>query len=293
MTLHLQRLLRWFGCALCLLPLCCAAADEGQVDADISYVAGSGIADHKLDIYRAAGSDKNSRPMPVLVYVHGGGWGRGDKRLGKSLAPLFVDNKVVFVSLNYRLAPKDKYPAFMHDLAAATRWVKDNIGRYGGDPNHIVLAGHSAGAHLVALLGTDPQYLREQGLAPNLFKTIVPVDTASFNFLVDPYGWFVGRQKKIREDAFGTDKSVLEAASPTLVVAKARSGTVSPFVVFVSGKRPDAVEQSEAFAQAVRTSGNDAKVIVIKDLGHARMNQAIGDKKSELSKLLLSRLLER
>ena len=288
---RINTLARWLISALCMLPVFAQAADEGQVAADIAYVAGSRDEDQTLDIYHPA-TGTNAAPRPVVVYVHGGGWGRGDKRLGKSMAALYVENGALFVSVNYRLAPQNRYPAFLHDLAAATRWIKDNIGRSGGDPERMVLVGHSAGAHLVALLGTDPQFLKGQGLALNTFRAIVPVDTASFNFLVDPYGWFVGRQKKIREDAFGTDRAVYAAASPTLVVAKAGPGTVSPFFIFVGSKRTDAVEQSEAFAKAIRASGNDATVTRM-DLGHARLNQAIGDAKSPLSRTVLDRLNRR
>jgi arylformamidase len=267
-----------------------AAKDTGTVAADIAYIAGSNDDAHKLDVYHAGSASAKGRP--VVIYVHGGGWGRGDKRMAKSLAPIYVEREMVFVSLNYSLAPKNKYPSFLNDLAAAIRWTKDNIARYGGDPDRLVLVGHSAGAHLVALLGTDPQFLKAQGLPLNVFKAVVPVDTASFNFLVDPYGWFVGRQKKIREDAFGTDKAVYAAASPTLVVAKAKPDTVSPFHIFVSGKRDDAQEQSEAFATAIRQSGNKATVTSI-DLGHARMNQAIGDRDSPLARKVLEVLNSR
>jgi arylformamidase len=242
-----------------------------------------------LDIY---GGGEAGAARPVVVYVHGGGWGRGDKRLGKSLAPLYVENGAILVSLNYRLAPQNPYPSFMHDLAAATRWVKDNIGRRGGDPTRVVLVGHSAGAHMVALLGTDPQFLAKQGLPLNFYRAIVPIDTASFNFLVDPYGWFVKRQKKIREDAFGNDRAVYEAASPTLVAAKQKPGSLSRFAIFVGSKRADAVEQSEEFARALRKVGAEATVTEL-DLGHARMNQAAGDRASPLAKTVLQLLAAR
>lgn len=290
---HLTTLLKLIVCASLALPAWAFSRGAEPTVSDIPYIAGSSDEDHRLDIYQGPGAVGGQGAQPVLIYVHGGGWGRGDKRLGKTIAAPYVESGMVFVSVNYRLAPKNKYPAFLHDLAAATRWVKDNIARYGGDPSRMVLVGHSAGAHLVALLGTDPQFLLGQGLALNVFRAVVPVDTASFNFTVDPYGWFVGRQKKIREDAFGTNRAVLEAASPALVVAKARPGTLSPMRVFVSGKRPDAMEQSEAFAKAVRATGNEATVTVIPDLGHARMNQAIGDPKSQLAKTLLELLSRR
>lgn len=260
---------------------------SGVIAKDIPYVAGSRDEHHLLDVHHPVATTPAKRP--VVIYVHGGGWGRGDKRLGNSLAPLYVDRGAVFVSLNYRLAPETRYPGFLEDLAAAVRWVKDNISRYGGDPDRLFLVGHSAGAHLVALLATDPQFLQRQGLPVNSFRLVVPVDTASFNFLVDPYGWFVGRQKKIREEAFGTDRDLYAAASPTLVAAKARPGTLSPFLIFVGSKREDAVEQSNAFAKALQESGNQGSVVAL-DLGHARINQAIGDAGSPLAQALIRRM---
>jgi arylformamidase len=286
-----RRMVMFKGALLALaLARSAEAARRGEgpdpTAADLPYVSGSSDPQQTLDVSTQSGGGSG---RAVVVYVHGGGWGRGDKRLGRSMAPLFLERGHVFVSLNYRLAPQNKYPVFMRDLAAAMRWVKDNIGRHGGSPDRIVLVGHSAGAHLVALLGTDPQFLREQNLPVNMFRAVVPIDTASFNFLVDPYGMLVNRQKKIREDAFGTDRATLTAASPTLVAAKAKPGTLSPFSIWVSSKRPDAIEQSEAFAKALRDSGNQASVSQL-DLGHARMNQALGDRESPLARAVLERL---
>lgn len=276
------------GCARAGRRGASSAGGNGTVAENLPYIAGSRDEHHLLDVYHPSPLNASAK-RPVVIYVHGGGWGRGDKRLGASLAPAYVERGAVFVSVNYRLAPQTRYPGFLEDLAAAVRWVKDNVARYGGDPDRLFLVGHSAGAHLVALLGTDPQFLQRQGLPLDAFRLIVPVDTASFNFLVDPYGWFVNRQKKIREEAFGTDRAIYAAASPTLVAAKARPGTLSPFLIFVGSKREDAVEQSNAFAQALRQSGNQATVVPL-DLGHARINQAIGDAGSPLAQALLSRM---
>lgn len=286
-----DRLRRALLLAGLLLPAAgCVHAAKESVAEDIPYIEVSRDEDHRLDVHHAESTAGAKRP--VVIYVHGGGWGRGDKRLGNSLAPLYVERGAVFVSLNYRLAPDTMYPGFMQDLAAAIRWVKDHIAQYGGDPDRLFLVGHSAGAHLVALLATDPQFLRAQNLPVNSFKLVVPVDTASFNFLVDPYGWFVGRQKKIREEAFGTDRDVLAAASPTLVAAKAAPGSLSPFMIFVGSKRKDAVEQCNAFVEALRKSGNRGTVTPL-DLGHARINQAIGQADSPLAQALLARISER
>jgi arylformamidase len=283
----MRRVLAWVLFVLGLLPA--VAAAQPAVEADVPYLPGSSLPAHTLDIY---GGGEAGTARPVVVYVHGGGWGRGDKRLGKSIAGIYVENNAILVSVNYRLAPQNPYPAFMHDLAAATRWVKDNIARRGGDPNRVVLVGHSAGAHIVALLGTDPQFLEKQGLPLNYYRAIVPIDTASFNFTVDPEGMFVRRQKKIREDAFGSDRERIEAASPTLVAARQRPGSLSRFAIFVSSKRADAVEQSEEFAKVLRKVGAEASVTRL-DLGHAKMNQAAGDRQSPLAKTVLQLLAAR
>jgi acetyl esterase/lipase len=269
-----------------------AHAEAGvRTSMGIPYVAGSRDEDQTLDVYAPdVLPAPGARLLPVHVYAHGGGWGRGDKRLGKTSGPFYVKHGAIFISLNYRLAPRNRYPDFMHDLAAAMRWVKDHAADYGGDANNIVLSGHSAGAHVVALLATHPDFLKAQGLPLNMFKAVVPVDTASFNFLVDPYGMFVRRQKKIREDAFGTDRNVLVDASPTLQAEKARKGELSPFEIMVSGKRPDAVEQSRAFEQALRNSGNEAITTVVPDKGHAMMNQALADPDSPVAQVVLRRL---
>ena len=279
------------GCARAARKTAAAVGSStGNVAENIAYIAGSSDERHLLDVHYPTPTPGAKRP--VVIYVHGGGWGRGDKRLGNNMAALYVAHGAVFVSVNYGLAPQTRYPGFLDDLAAAVRWVKDNVARYGGDPDRLSLVGHSAGAHLVALLATDPQFLERQGLPVNIFRVVVPVDTASFNFLIDPYGWFVRRQIKIREEAFGTDRAVYAAASPTLVAAKARPGSLSPFMIFVGSKRDDAVAQSRAFAKALHDSGNQGTVTLL-DLGHAQMNQAIGDTSSPLAQALLARMEQR
>ena len=106
---------------------------------------------HRLDVHVRAGLSG----APVLVFVHGGGFVMGDKR---SEETPFYDNIGTFaaqqgfvgVTVTYRLAPANKFPAGPEDLAQVVRWLKDNVARYGGDPGRIVLSGQSAGAAHVA-----------------------------------------------------------------------------------------------------------------------------------------------
>ena len=97
---------------------------------------------HSLDIYRP----NNLEGCPVMVYVHGGSWRRGDKREVHDKHLAFVDRGWVFVSINYRLAPNGRYPANVEDVARALAWVHNNIRQYGGDPDCLFIMGHSINA---------------------------------------------------------------------------------------------------------------------------------------------------
>ena len=102
---------------------------------------------------------------PILVFIHGGGWIGGDKRFVDEKPRAFVRAGYVFASVNYRLSPKVSHPAHVQDVAQAIRKIRDLAPRYGGDPSRIYLVGHSAGAHLAALVATDGRYLEAQGLS--------------------------------------------------------------------------------------------------------------------------------
>jgi carboxylesterase type B len=94
----------------------------------------------------------------VFVFLHGGYWQSGTIKLYGSLAKSLARLGVVTVSVEYRLYPQVTFPAFMDDAVAALNWVRAHIGEFGGDPNRIVLSGHSAGAHMAALLLVDDRF---------------------------------------------------------------------------------------------------------------------------------------
>lgn len=110
---------------------------------------------HRLDVYAPDDADA----APVVVFFYGGAWtsgNRGDYRfVGEALAA----RGIVAVIPDYRLHPEVGFPGFVEDGAQAARWTREHIERHGGDPSHVVVAGHSAGAHLAALLALDRQYL--------------------------------------------------------------------------------------------------------------------------------------
>lgn len=96
---------------------------------------------------------------PVIIFFHGGGWAKGSRDTYGFAGRAFASEGFVTVVAGYRLVPEGRYPVFMEDAAAAVRWTRANIARYGGDPDRIVIAGHSAGAHIALLLALDPRWL--------------------------------------------------------------------------------------------------------------------------------------
>src|SRR5262249_15848151 len=127
---------------------------------------------HKLDLHMP----KGGKDCPVFFFVHGGGWRAGNKngfgKTGNTLAKMGI----VSVSTNYRLTTKGgkvKHPDHIKDVAKAFAWTVNNIAKRGGNPKQIYISGHSAGGHLVALLGTDESYLKDEKLSLENIKGVL------------------------------------------------------------------------------------------------------------------------
>jgi acetyl esterase/lipase len=130
-----------------------------------------------LDLYLPDGAVA----APMLLFVHGGGWSTGDKSdlawLGQQLA-----RQGVLVALpNYRLSPAVQHPTHAQDVARAVAWFYRNGASYGGDPRHLYLAGHSAGAHLASLVALDPTYLAAAGLNAGALRGVAGISGAGYD----------------------------------------------------------------------------------------------------------------
>lgn len=131
-----------------------AVPDTVRVELDIPYAATENSR-QRLDLYLPK-NPKSEKPLPVVVYVHGGGWHSGDKGGGyRQVGPLVESGEYVGVSIGYRLTQEAIWPAQIHDCKAAIRWLRANAEKYNLDPDRIGLIGTSAGGHLVAMLGTS------------------------------------------------------------------------------------------------------------------------------------------
>lgn len=109
----------------------------------------------KLDVY----NQKKQKDKPVVIFVHGGYWETGNKDTYGLLGKNFARKGIVTVIPGYTVSPDGNYNTMAQEIAAAVKWTQTNIATYGGDPKQIFLMGHSAGGHLIALVGTNPKYL--------------------------------------------------------------------------------------------------------------------------------------
>ena len=227
-----------------------------------------------LDVY---GVQKGAR-RPVMAFIHGGGWEIGDKANpahGTQKAPAFLSRGMVFASLNYRLSPAVKHPAHIQDVAAALAWLHDHSDEIGGDRERIYVMGHSAGAHLAALVATDETRLGAHDLPLTIIKGAIPIDGAGYDLnveapMVEGQHGLLG---KMYSEAFGTDGSLWTDASPVSHVAPGKG--IAPFLIPYTG-RPSAGAQAIELASALKTAGVEANVLRSPTQNHMQINHDIG-----------------
>jgi arylformamidase len=253
------------------------AGDKGRVTAPMP-----GATEHaygseplqKLDFFPAKAS---SGKAPLLVFVHGGGWKRGDKgnATGKDLAPHYVAQGYAVASINYRLVPAATVEQQAADVAASVAWLRSNAAKLGIDPARIVLMGHSAGAHLVALVGTDPRYLRGAGLGFNAVRGVIPNDGAAYDVAQQMIDGNTMMQDTYMQ-AFGTDPARQRALSPTFQAEAPNA----PTFLLIHIQRPDGVRQAAALADALKRAGTRVQVNGFPGeglSGHMAINRQLGD----------------
>jgi acetyl esterase/lipase len=152
------------GCTTLSLTIANIPAMFAPVRRDANVAFGPGRRD-RLDIYRPTGSGAlaGSSPLPVIIFWHGGGWTDGNKGFYRFVGSTLAQLGYVVILPDYRVYPEVRFPAFMDDAARAVAWTEQHAGEFGGDPHRIVLMGHSAGAHMAAMLALNHSYLQRAG----------------------------------------------------------------------------------------------------------------------------------
>lgn len=165
---------------------------------DIPYYQGPGFdkKKHKLDLFLP----KGQTDFPVLLFIHGGAWVSGDRRLYTSVGRVFAKNGVGTAVISYRLSPAVQHPAHIEDCARAFAWVRDHIGERGGRKDQIFVAGQSAGGHLTALLCTNEKYLSQQNCSLADVRGAIPI-SGIFEFRPGRYDRVIGEGLEAAESA--------------------------------------------------------------------------------------------
>jgi len=253
---------------------------------DIPYVAG-GHARQVLDVHAPDGA-KN---LPVIIWIHGGGWQTGDKASVQLKPKAFNDKGFVFVSTNYRLLPQVDMGTIIRDVAKALRWTHEHIGEFGGDPKRIFVGGHSAGAQLAAIVCTDDRYLKAEGLSFAMLKGCFPVDGDTYDVpaIIEmaetrarvhglPMPTFGHRVK------FGDSPEKHKDFSAVTHVAKGKG--IPPFLVIYVAGHPDNNAQAQKLGNTLKGAGIPVSLYGGRETTHDKINNDIGLPEDPGTKLL-------
>lgn len=266
-------------CPVFMLLTIPATASAMKVEKDIRYGAPE-VERQVLDIYTP--DDVKQKKLPVVFWIHGGGWQAGDKSDVGLKPQFFVDRGFVFVSTNYRLYPKVEMGELIRDVARSLGWVYRHIAEYGGDPQRILVGGHSAGAQLAALISIDDRYLKAEGVPFSALRGCIPVDgdtyylpaiitvaeiRAHMHGLPQP-GKFGHRAK------FGGDPEKHLDFSAVTHVAKGKD--IPAFFLMYVGGHPDTTAQARRLAASLQSAEIPVTLYGGRETTHNKLNNDIG-----------------
>jgi arylformamidase len=230
-----------------------------------------------LDVY----APENAKNLPVVFWIHGGGWQAGDKKSANAKPKAFVEKGYVFVSTNYRLLPDVDMETIVRDVAKSVHWVHDHIAEVGGDPKRLIVTGHSAGAQLAALMCTDDRYLKAEGLSLAIIKGCIPVDGDTYDVpLMIETG--AARRKALGQpnpkfghfEKFGNDAEKHRNFSAVNHISRDKG--ISPFLLLYVADHPDTSAQAKRLAAVLSEAGISAKLFGAKDTEHSKINEDLG-----------------
>jgi arylformamidase len=260
--------------AAALLPH--ASAQTIPTKSSIPYVE-NGHERQVLDIYAPPGA----KDLPVVFWIHGGGWVVGDKSDVRLKPQWFMDKGFVFVSTNYRLLLGVDMGTLIRDVAKSFAWVQKNIAAHGGDPKRVLIGGHSAGAQLAAILCTDERYLKEHGIAFDVLLGCVPVDGDTYDIpaMIDTaetrlrvHGFpppTNGHRQK-----FGITPENHKDFSAVTHIAKGKG--IPPFLVLYVNDHPDTSIQAQRLGNVLKESGVVTTLFGAKETNHSKLNDNLG-----------------
>lgn len=277
--------MKYFSAALVAMSLL-SQVHAQEIKRDVPY-AEPALERQVLDIY----SPKDAKNLPVVFWIHGGGWQAGDKSSVQLKPQIFMDRGFVFVSTNYRLLPNVEMETIFRDVAKSIGWVHKNIAKHGGDPNRIFVMGHSAGAQLAALMCIDDRYLKAEGVPFKVLKGCVPVDGDTYDVPAiietaetrrrvhgQPQAKYGHREK------FGIEPKKHIDYSAVTHVAKDKG--IPPFLVLYVADHPDVAAQAQRLTAVLKESNVPVTAFGAKDTNHTKLNENLGQPDDPATKAL-------
>lgn len=259
---------------------------KGKVLRDIIYRSVGEVA-VKMDLYYP--DEMGTGPLPVAVYIHGGGWTGGDKGTGEGMvdAHALLTHGYIVVSINYRLAPAYRFPAQIEDAKCAIRYLRANAERYRVNPERIGVFGSSAGGHLAALVGVADEtagfdkgeYLGYSSSVRAVVDMFGPTNLTTL--ASDP------NHTRLIPQVFGSaDMDFLRLASPVTYVS-----SNDPVFLILHGDKDPVVplNQSTQFYEALKTAGVPVTLVTVKNAGHGftPAGDHISPTRSEITQMIL------
>lgn len=216
----------------------------------------------KLIVYGPKGRQPGDAPRPVILFVHGGSWANGDPDDYGFIARALVPEGFIVALAGYRLYPRSKFPDMIEDTALSVRWARENIARHGGDPNRIVLAGHSAGAYIVSMLALDRQWLGREGQSADKLAGVVG--------LSGPYDFYPFTNDSAR-NSFGSAPRPADTQPVNFVRGDA------PPLLLIHGEEDTTVKprNSRELARRIEQAGGEVSLHTFGGMNHSRPLQAL------------------
>ncbi len=248
-------------CALAAcLPVASGAAPRGMMNQTTDIAYGPDPAE-KLDFYPASGPG----PHRLVLFLHGGGWVGGNQHPGgRRLAATLNQAGYSLASVGYRLVPETDVGGAVTDAAQAAAYLLGHAAQFGLDPDHFAVMGHSSGAHMAALLGTDQTYLRRAGVDPAKLTTVIALDG-----VFDVVANVTHYPTETRREVFGTDPALWHRYSPVDHVGEMRAHP--EFCLLNENTNPRFVEQEHLFEAVLRSHGEAVRTEVAPGLKHAQL----------------------
>ena len=266
-----------FGHMLITVLLILNSASAAQaVERDIPY---GPDAQQRLDLFLPG-----ARGFPTVIFVHGGSLTSGDKAdddYGAVCQP-FAASGIGCANINYRLGPSHKWPAQAEDVASAVAWVRHDIGARGGDSAKLVLMGHSSGATLVALVGSDESYLATQSLTLHDIRGVIPMGSIMWDEDLAQAIQRRGRGAVAQRFTANPDNALFSSLDQYLghwPIEHIHAGLPS-FLFLIAEEeqeQPPILMTNRTFVERSRALGNEADYLVLKDRDHYGVIHRVGE----------------